>query len=67
MVTVATASLREARGVAAILRQAAPGLEYRIFLLGREVAARVNGSAETCLPDFAAHHPGNCPADCLAH
>lgn len=66
MITVSTTSSREARDVAAVLRQAS-GLDYRVFLMGRQVAARIGGVIVSRLPDFASHHPGNCPPDCREH
>jgi hypothetical protein len=72
MITISTTSPGEARIAADLLRQTA--LDYRVYLLGRQVVARVGGSAEVMdakvvsrLPDFAAHHPGNCPPGCLEH
>jgi hypothetical protein len=70
MITISTTSPGEARIAADLLRQTA--LDYRVYLLGRQVVARVGGTAQivvsgTRLPDFAAHHPGNCPPGCLEH
>lgn len=46
MITVSTTSAEEAGIVAFMLRHALPRLDYRVFLLGSEVAARTGGGAE---------------------
>lgn len=68
MIIISTPSAHEARIAANAMRQvqARTGISYRIFVLGREVAA-FDGSTEILhfdwpgerLPDLGLPHPGN--------
>lgn len=53
MITIATTTEAEASEVARLMRQAAPGTGYQVYLLGRQVVTRTGGGQEILDPVIA--------------
>ena len=50
MITISTTAENEARAMTALMDSALPVLEYRIYLLGREVAAGSRAGSWSYIP-----------------
>jgi hypothetical protein len=64
VITVSTTSDDEAQFMAGLLSGAPSGLNYRIYLRGREFTARL---PRPRLPDFGLPHPANQPDPAGGH